>query len=52
MGPSKKINVIASNKKINVPILGMSLNQIDVLLDTTDTKVKEDIENLMNDLDT
>ena len=52
MGPSKKINVMASNNKINVPILGMSLNQIYVLLDTTDTKVKEDIENLMNDLDT
>ena len=41
-----------SNKKNNVPITNMSSDKIYALLDTFESDVEEDIENLMNDLDT
>ena len=43
---------MASNKRINVPIASMSSDEIYALLDTIESDDKEDIENLMNDLDT
>ena len=43
---------MASNKKINVPITSMSSDEIYALLDTIESDDEEDIENLMNDLDT
>ena len=43
---------MASNKRINVPITSMSSDEIYTLLDTIESDDKEDIENLMNDLDT
>ena len=42
---------MASNKKINILIPKLSLDEIYALLDTTDSD-DEDIENLINDSDT
>ena len=42
---------IESNKKINIPITNISLNEIYARLDTTDSDDEEDIKNLMNDSD-
>ena len=43
---------MASNKKINILITSMSCDEIYTLLGTIESNGKEDIENLMNDLDT
>ena len=42
----------SKNKKMNVPVSGMSLVQIYALLDAADSVDKEDIENLINESDT
>ena len=46
------ILIIASNKKINVPISALSSDEIYALLDTIESDDEEDIENFMNDSDT
>ena len=43
--------IMASNKKINVPISDMSSNQIYALFEVIDWEEKEDIEILMNNSD-
>ena len=42
---------MASNKKINVPITGISSNEIYALLDTIESDDEDNIENLINDSD-
>ena len=42
----------SKNKKMNVPVSGMSLVQIYALLDAADSVCKEGIENLINESDT
>ena len=43
---------MTSTKKINVPITSMSSDEIYALLGTIESDDEEDVENLMNDLDT
>ena len=43
---------MTSTKKINVPITSMSSDEIYALLGTIESDDEEDIENLINDLDT
>ena len=47
-----KISNRSERKKISIPISTLSSNEIYALLDIVESDEEEEIENLMNDLDT